>query len=114
LAIANLYLQNINLKPKNMERIKVSCYVDASNLRSILNLPELKDNGVSGSDLDGVSEIILDLPTLPLEDDNQRTQFVNSILGAAIVTIIQWKSQQKGNTMNVEPKKEGGQDDESR
>lgn len=62
-----------------MERIKVSCYVDASNLRSILNLPELKDNGVSGSDLDGVSEIILDPPTLPLEDDNQRTQFVNSI-----------------------------------
>lgn len=61
-----------------MERIKVSCYVDASNLRSILNLPELKDNGVSGSDLDGVSEIILDPPTLPLEDDNQRTQFVNN------------------------------------
>lgn len=78
-----------------MERIKVSCYVDASNLRSILNLPELKDNGVSGSDLDGVSEIILDPPTLPLEDDNQRTQFVNSIFGAAIMTIIQWKSQQK-------------------
>ena len=97
-----------------MERIKVSCYVDASNLRSILNLPELKDNGVSGSNLDGVSEIILDPPTLPLEDDNQRTKFVNSIFGAAIMTIIQWKGQQKGNTMNVEPKKEGGQNDESR
>lgn len=97
-----------------MERIKVSCYVDASNLRSILNLPELKDNGVSGSDLDGVSEIILDPPTLPLEDENQRTQFVNSIFGAAIMTIIQWKSQQKESSMKIEPKKEGGQDDESR
>lgn len=96
-----------------MERIKVSCYVAASNLRSILNLPEMKGNGVSGSDLDGVPEIILDPPALPLEDDNQRTRFVNSISGAAIMTIIQWKSQQNGNTMNVEPEKEGGQDDES-
>lgn len=89
-----------------MERIKVSCYVDASNLRSILNLPELKDNGVSGSDLDGVSEIILDPPTLPLEDDNQRTQFVNSIVGAAIMTVIQWKSQQKKDRTDDEPKEE--------
>ena len=46
-----------------MERIKVSCYVDASNLRSILNLPEMKGNGVSGSDLDGVSEIIIREPS---------------------------------------------------
>lgn len=89
-----------------MERIKVSCYVDASNLRSILNLPEMKGNGVSGSDLDGVSEIILDPPTLPLEDDNQRTQFVNSIVGAAIMTVIQWKSQQKKDRTDDEPKEE--------
>lgn len=78
-----------------MEMIKVSCFVDVENVKAILDLPQVKETGVSSDDIKGIQEIQIDPDYLPLNDDEDRIKFKNSIIGAAVLRLMQWKVQEK-------------------
>lgn len=78
-----------------MEMIKVSCFVDVENMKAILDLPQVKETGVSSDDIKGIQEIQIDPDYLPLNDDEDRIKFKNSIIGAAVLRLMQWKEQEK-------------------
>lgn len=78
-----------------MEMIKVSCFVDVENVKAILDLPQVKEIGVSSDDIKGIQEIQIDPDYLPLNDDEDRIKFKNSIIGAAVLRLMQWKEQEK-------------------
>lgn len=78
-----------------MEMIKVSCFVDVENVKAILDLPQVKETGVSSDDIEGIQEIQIDPDYLPLNDDEDRIKFKNSIIGAAVLRLMQWKEQEK-------------------
>lgn len=78
-----------------MEMIKVSCFVDVENVKAILDLPQVKETGVSSDDIKGIQEIQIDPNYLPLNDDEDRIKFKNSIIGAAVLRLMQWKEQEK-------------------
>lgn len=78
-----------------MEMIKVSCFVDVENVKAILDLPQVKETGVSSDDIKGIQEIQIDPDYLPLNDDEDRIKFKNSIIGAAVLRLMQWKEQEK-------------------
>lgn len=78
-----------------MEMIKVSCFVDVENVKAILDLPQVKETGVSSDDIKGIQEIQIDPDYLPLNDDEYRIKFKNSIIGAAVLRLMQWKEQEK-------------------
>lgn len=78
-----------------MEMIKVSCFVDVENVKAILDLPQVKETGVSSDDIKGIQEIQIDPDYLPLNDDEDRIKFKNSIIGAAVLRLMQWKEREK-------------------
>lgn len=78
-----------------MEMIKVSCFVDVENVKAILDLPQVKETGVPSDDIKGIQEIQIDPDYLPLNDDEDRIKFKNSIIGAAVLRLMQWKEQEK-------------------
>lgn len=78
-----------------MEMIKVSCFVDVENVKAILDLPQVKETGVSSDDIKGIQEIQIDPDYLPLNDDEDRIKFKNSIIGAAVLRLIEWKEKEK-------------------
>ena len=78
-----------------MEMIKVSCFVYVENVKAILDLPQVKETGVSSDDIKGIQEIQIDPDYLPLNDDEDRIKFKNSIIGAAVLRLMQWKSRRK-------------------
>lgn len=78
-----------------MEMIKVSCFVDVENVKAILDLPQVKETGVSSDDIKGIQEIQIDPDHLPLNSDEDRVKFKNSIIGAAVLRIMEWKYQEK-------------------
>lgn len=78
-----------------MERIKVSCFVDVENVKAILDLPQVKETGVSSDDIKGIQEIQIDPDYLPLNDDEDRIKFKNSIIGAAVLRLMEWKEKEK-------------------
>lgn len=78
-----------------MEMIKVSCFVDVENVKAILDLPQVKETGVSSDDIKGIQEIQIDPDYLPLNSDEDRVKFKNSIIGAAVLRIMEWKVQEK-------------------
>lgn len=78
-----------------MEMIKVSCFVDVENVKAILDLPQVKETGVSSDDIKGIQEIQIDPDYLPLNDDEDRIKFKNSIIGAAVLRLMQWKEKEK-------------------
>lgn len=78
-----------------MEMIKVSCFVDVENVKAILDLPQVKETGVSSDDIKGIQEIQIDPNYLPLNNEDDRVRFKNSIIGAAVLGVMKWKQQQK-------------------
>lgn len=78
-----------------MEMIKVSCFVDVENVKAILDLPQVKETGVSSDDIKGIQEIQIDPDYLPLNDDEDRIKFKNSIIGAAVLRLMEWKEKEK-------------------
>lgn len=78
-----------------MEMIKVSCFVDVKNVKAILDLPQVKETGVSSDDIKGIQEIQIDPDYLPLNDDEDRIKFKNSIIGAAVLRLMEWKEKEK-------------------
>lgn len=78
-----------------MEMIKVSCFVEVENVKAILDLPQVKETGISSDDLKGISEIQIDPDYLPLNSDDDRVRFKNSIIGAAVLRLMEWKEQEK-------------------
>lgn len=78
-----------------MEMIKVTCFVDVENVKAILDLPQVKETGVSSDDIKGIQEIQIYPDYLPLNDDEDRIKFKNSIIGAAVLRLMQWKEQEK-------------------
>lgn len=78
-----------------MEMIKVSCFVDVENVKAILDLPQVKETGVSSDDIKGIQEIQIDPNYLPLNNEDDRVRFKNSIIGAAVLRLMQWKEQEK-------------------
>ena len=78
-----------------MEMIKLSFFVDVENVKAILDLPQVKETGVSSDDIKGIQEIQIDPDYLPLNDDEDRIKFKNSIIGAAVLRLMQWKEQEK-------------------
>lgn len=78
-----------------MEMIKVSCFVDVENVKAILDLPQVKETGVSSDDIKGIQEIQIDPDYLPLNSDDDRVRFKNSIIGAAVLRLMEWKEQEK-------------------
>lgn len=78
-----------------MEMIKVSCFVDVENVKAILDLPQVKETGVSSDDIKGIQEIQIDPDYLPLDSDDDRVRFKNSIIGAAVLRLMEWKEQEK-------------------
>lgn len=78
-----------------MEMIKVSCFVDVENVKAILDLPQVKETGVSSDDIKGIQEILIDPDYLPLNDDEDRIKFKNSIIGAAVLRLMEWKEKEK-------------------
>ena len=75
--------------------IKVSCFVDMENVKAILDLPQVKETGVPSDDIKGIQEIQIDPDYLPLNSDEDRVKFKNSIIGAAVLRLMQWKEQEK-------------------
>lgn len=75
--------------------IKVSCFVDVENVKAILDLPQVKETGVSSDDIKGIQEIQIDPDYLPLNDDEDRIKFKNSIIGAAVLRLMEWKVKEK-------------------
>lgn len=80
-----------------MEMIKVSCFVDVENVKAILDLPQVKETGVSSDDIKGIQEIQIYPDYLTLNDDEDRIKFKNSIISAAVLRLMQWKEQEKKN-----------------
>lgn len=78
-----------------MEMIKVSCFVDVENVKAILDLPQVKETGVSSDDIKGIQEIQIYPDYLPLNDDEDRIKFKNSIIGAAVLRLMEWKEKEK-------------------
>lgn len=78
-----------------MEMIKVSCFVDVENVKAILDLPQVKETGVSSDDIKGIQEIQIDPDYLPLNEDEDRIKFKNSIIGAAVLRLMEWKEKEK-------------------
>ena len=78
-----------------MEMIKVSCFVDVENVKAILDLPQVKETGVSSDDIKGIQEIQIYPDYLPLNDDEARIKFKNSIIGAAVLRLMEWKEKEK-------------------
>lgn len=78
-----------------MEMIKVSCFVDVEKVKAILDLPQVKETGVSSDDIKGIQEIQIDPDYLPLNDDEDRIKFKNSIIGAAVLRLMEWKVKEK-------------------
>ena len=60
-----------------------------------MDLPQVKETGVSSDDIKGIQEIQIDPDYLPLNDDEDRIKFKNSIIGAAVLRLMQWKEQEK-------------------
>lgn len=78
-----------------MEMIKVSCFVDVENVKAVLDLPQVKETGVSSDDIKGIQEIRIDPDYLPLNDDEDRIKFKNGIIGAAVLRLMEWKEKEK-------------------
>lgn len=78
-----------------MEMIKVSFFVDVENVKAILDLPQVKETGVSSDDIKGIQEIQIVPDYLPLNDDEDRIKFKNSIIGAAVLRLMEWKEKEK-------------------
>lgn len=78
-----------------MEMIEVVCMVELDNVKAILDLPQVKETGVSSADLNGIKRIVIDPNYLPLNNEDDRVRFKNSIIGAAVLGVMKWKQQQK-------------------
>lgn len=83
---------------KDMETIKISCFVDRENFKAVLNLPEVTESGITYEDIAPVSEIVIDPDTLMGGRDGSDdviAKFKNNLIGAAILTVMQLKDMEK-------------------
>lgn len=69
--------------------IRISYFTDVENLKNIMQIPQLKELSES-INYENIGEILIDLDNLLVDDPEKATEFKNSMLAVAALTLINY------------------------